>query len=242
MATSYLTNLPVEVQCQILDLVLCPNEENVIENPIFDQRIFDTSPPLVNTPTTLLDVSILDTCKSLRAIGFHILYAKNTVRFTSPHDARNFICHPKARDHQRLIKYLELEIDVFGLYLDSWVNFFRGNFMQDFRVKRLDIHFPYGPPRAGGWYLIAEDHSEFVKIQQALVDKIRVDNTTVSEVCVTGLTSDGYDAGCYLVDAMYGLFDGAPTKEQETGADDAISEGMADMLALVVPDATSQWW
>lgn len=121
MATSYLTNLPVEIQCQILNLVLCPSEEDVIENPIFDSRIFDISPPLVNTATTLLDVSILDTCKSLRTIGFHVLYAKNTVQFTSPHDARNFICHPKAHKHQRLIKSLELEIDVFGPYLDSWV-------------------------------------------------------------------------------------------------------------------------
>ncbi|KAL9121001.1 MAG: hypothetical protein Q9187_002443 [Circinaria calcarea] len=238
MAASSLMKIPVEIQCQILDLILCPSEENVIENPIFDFRVIGQDRPLVNMATTLLDVSILDTCKSLRSVGLHVLYAKNTIRFTSPHDAKNFILHPKANNHTRLIKYLELEIDVFGPYLDGWVNFFRGNCMCDFRVKWLEIVFPSGPYRIGSGPVWADEYHEFAKIQQALVDKVRV-----PEVRVFWLSTDGYDAGRYLEDAMIGCFDGGPTEAVED-IDNGWSEGQADMqeLALQYDYTIDQPW
>lgn len=229
MAPPSLMNIPVEIQCQILDLVLCPSEENVIENPIFDFRVIGQDRPLVNMATTLLDVSILDTCKSLRFFGLHVLYAKNTIRFTSPHDAKNFILHPKATNHTHLIKYLELEIDVFGPYLDRWVNFFRGNHMCDFHVKRLEIFFPSGPYRIGSGPVWADDYHEFAKIQQALMDKVRV-----PEVRVYWLSKDGYDAGRYLEDVMIGCFDGGAAEAVEE-VDNGWSEGQADMEELALP-------
>ncbi|KAI9698645.1 MAG: hypothetical protein M1836_003754 [Candelina mexicana] len=94
-AFSLLMNLPPELQEQILGYLLV--NRGFIVNP--------ASPPSLGVPRTI-QPAILHVSRSLYEIGAHLLYTRNTFRFTRPSTLLNWL-----NPHRPSLRHVGLELD-----------------------------------------------------------------------------------------------------------------------------------
>ncbi|KAL9121002.1 MAG: hypothetical protein Q9187_002444 [Circinaria calcarea] len=176
-----LSTLPSELQLETLDLVLHLDRGEVFENSGQEGKGF---PGTIHTP-------ILTAEKQLHLIGLEILYGRNSFKFTSANDIRQFTKIINAyQSLSSMIRHVELEVNVFSWEVDEWTEYVgSGDFGRDFlNLKLIDIDFTTFRGFAQSEFLSPMGTTHFDLLVEAFRSNVKADIAKV-----WGIWGDGAD-------------------------------------------------